>query len=92
MHGADADIFTASMYLAKDCILCWKLVSKRGGSWILHDMKSAYAEMDAPDTVPELNVVAGLTDLSSRSHYSSPGASGYQTDADQWHDRRFTVQ
>jgi len=32
-------------------ILCWELVSKRGGSWILHYVKSAYAETDVPDTV-----------------------------------------
>jgi chitin synthase len=54
MHGTDADIFTANMYLAEDRILCWELVSKRGGSWILHYVKSAYAETDVPDTVPEL--------------------------------------
>ncbi|KAG8968969.1 Chitin synthase, class 1 [Tulasnella sp. 419] len=54
MHGADADIFTANMYLAEDRILCWELVSKRGGSWILHYVKSAYAVTDVPDQVPEL--------------------------------------
>ena len=35
-------------------ILCWELVSKRGGSWILHYVKSAYAVTDVPDQVPEL--------------------------------------
>ncbi|TFK68451.1 glycosyltransferase family 2 protein [Pluteus cervinus] len=54
MHGADADIFTANMYLAEDRILCWELVSKRGGSWTLHYVKSAYAVTDVPDQVPEL--------------------------------------
>ncbi|KAJ7599620.1 glycosyltransferase family 2 protein [Mycena floridula] len=54
MHGAGADIFTANMYLAEDRILCWELVSKRGGSWILHYVKSAYAVTDVPDTVAEL--------------------------------------
>ncbi|KIY66737.1 glycosyltransferase family 2 protein [Cylindrobasidium torrendii FP15055 ss-10] len=54
MHGAGADIFTANMYLAEDRILCWELVSKRGGSWILHYVKSAYAITDVPDTVAEL--------------------------------------
>ncbi|KAK0183781.1 glycosyltransferase family 2 protein [Armillaria mellea] len=54
MHGAGADIFTANMYLAEDRILCWELVSKRGGAWILHYVKSAYAVTDVPDTVPEL--------------------------------------
>ncbi|KZP09106.1 glycosyltransferase family 2 protein [Athelia psychrophila] len=54
MHGAGADIFTANMYLAEDRILCWELVSKRGASWILHYVKSAYAITDVPDEVPEL--------------------------------------
>jgi chitin synthase len=54
MHGAGADIFTANMYLAEDRILCWELVSKRGGSWTLHYVKSAYAITDVPDQVPEL--------------------------------------
>ncbi|KAI6125833.1 glycosyltransferase family 2 protein [Pisolithus croceorrhizus] len=54
MHGAGAGIFTANMYLAEDRILCWELVSKRGGSWILHYVKSAYAITDVPDQVPEL--------------------------------------
>ncbi|KDN43748.1 hypothetical protein RSAG8_05938, partial [Rhizoctonia solani AG-8 WAC10335] len=54
MHGADADIFTANMYLAEDRILCWELVSKLGGSWTLHYVKSAYAVTDVPDQVPEL--------------------------------------
>ncbi|KAL6300688.1 glycosyltransferase family 2 protein [Sparassis latifolia] len=54
MHGAGADIFTANMYLAEDRILCWELVSKRGGSWILHYVKSAYAVTDVPDQIPEL--------------------------------------
>ncbi|CAL1713774.1 unnamed protein product [Somion occarium] len=54
LHGAGADIFTANMYLAEDRILCWELVSKRGGSWILHYVKSAYAVTDVPDQVPEL--------------------------------------
>lgn len=35
-------------------ILCWELVSKRGGSWILHYVKSAYAVTDVPDEVAEL--------------------------------------
>ncbi|VDB96624.1 unnamed protein product [Peniophora sp. CBMAI 1063] len=54
MHGAGADIFTANMYLAEDRILCWELVSKRGGAWLLHYVKSAYAVTDTPDQVPEL--------------------------------------
>ncbi|EJC98439.1 glycosyltransferase family 2 protein [Fomitiporia mediterranea MF3/22] len=54
LHGGDADVFTSNMYLAEDRILCWELVSKRGGSWILHYVKSAYAITDVPDQVPEL--------------------------------------
>ncbi|KAL5482358.1 CHS4_2 [Sanghuangporus weigelae] len=54
LHGGDADVFTSNMYLAEDRILCWELVSKRGGSWILHYVKSAYAVTDVPDQVPEL--------------------------------------
>jgi len=42
------------MYLAEDRILCWELVSKRGCSWILHYVKSAYGVTDVPDQVPEL--------------------------------------
>jgi chitin synthase len=57
MHGAGADIFTANMYLAEDRILCWELVSKRGGSWILHYVKSAYAITDVPDQVSFLFVL-----------------------------------
>ena len=51
LHGQDADVFTANMYLAEDRILCWELVSKRGQSWILHYVKSAYAVTDVPDQV-----------------------------------------
>ncbi|KAJ9116912.1 Chitin synthase, class 8 [Naganishia vaughanmartiniae] len=54
MHGADAGIFTANMYLAEDRILCWELVSKRGSRWTLHYVKSARAVTDVPDRVPEL--------------------------------------
>ncbi|KAJ7276864.1 glycosyltransferase family 2 protein [Mycena rebaudengoi] len=53
MHGAGADIFTANMYLAEDRILCWELVSKRGGSWILHYVKSAYAVTDVPELISQ---------------------------------------
>ncbi|KAH9012182.1 glycosyltransferase family 2 protein [Lactarius pseudohatsudake] len=52
LHGAGVDIFTANMYLAGDRILCWELV--RGGEWVLHYVKSAYALTDIPDQVPEL--------------------------------------
>ncbi|CAG8607976.1 11921_t:CDS:2 [Funneliformis mosseae] len=47
-------LFTANMYLAEDRILCFELVSKRKSSWLLHYVKSAYAETDVPDTFTEL--------------------------------------
>lgn len=53
LHGRDADVFTANMYLAEDRILCWELVAKRGEQWVLKFVKSAYGETDVPDAVPE---------------------------------------
>ncbi|KAK9236065.1 chitin synthase-domain-containing protein [Lipomyces kononenkoae] len=49
-----AGIFTANMYLAEDRILCFELVAKRGASWVLRYVKSAHAETDVPDRLPEL--------------------------------------
>lgn len=54
MHGANAGIFTANMYLAEDRILCFELVSKRNCRWILQYVKSATGETDVPDTMSEL--------------------------------------
>ncbi|KAF2007635.1 glycosyltransferase family 2 protein [Amniculicola lignicola CBS 123094] len=48
MHGANAGIFTANMYLAEDRILCFELVSKRNCHWVLHYVKSATGETDVP--------------------------------------------
>ncbi|KAL8823249.1 MAG: hypothetical protein Q9191_006037 [Dirinaria sp. TL-2023a] len=53
LHGQDADVFTANMYLAEDRILCWELVAKRDERWILKYVKSATGETDVPDAVPE---------------------------------------
>jgi chitin synthase len=48
MHGTNAGIFTANMYLAEDRILCFELVSKRQCHWILQYVKSATGETDVP--------------------------------------------
>lgn len=54
LHGGDAGIFTANMYLAEDRILCFELVTKRNCHWILQYVKSATGETDVPDTATEL--------------------------------------
>ena len=48
LHGRDADVFTANMYLAEDRILCWELVAKRDERWVLKYVKSATGETDVP--------------------------------------------
>jgi chitin synthase len=48
LHGHDADVFTANMYLAEDRILCWELVAKRNERWVLKYVKSATGETDVP--------------------------------------------
>src|SRR5690242_3950303 len=53
MHGANAGIFTANMYLAEDRILCFELVSKRNCHWILQYVKSANGETDVLTTMAE---------------------------------------
>ncbi|KAJ5143012.1 Chitin synthase [Penicillium bovifimosum] len=53
LHGQDADVFTANMYLAEDRILCWELVAKREERWVLKFVKNAVGETDVPDSVPE---------------------------------------
>ncbi|KAI8069868.1 chitin synthase 2 [Gongronella butleri] len=53
LHGGDADIFTANMYLAEDRILCYELVAKKEAHWTLHYVSNAYGETDVPDQVPE---------------------------------------
>src|SRR5205814_1840435 len=49
-----AGLFEANMYLAEDRILCFELISKRESTWVLHYVKSAYAETDVPDDIIEL--------------------------------------
>ena len=54
MHGGDAGIFTANMYLAEDRILCFELVAKRKSNWVLQYVKSSNAETDVPNEMSEL--------------------------------------
>lgn len=53
LHGADADVFTANMYLAEDRILCWELVAKKGEKWVLKYVRAATGETDVPESIPE---------------------------------------
>jgi chitin synthase len=53
LHGQDADVFTANMYLAEDRILCWELVAKRNEKWVLKYVRNATGETDVPDAIPE---------------------------------------
>ena len=53
LHGANAGIFTANMYLAEDRILCFELVAKRNCRWILQYVKSSTGETDVPDRMTE---------------------------------------
>lgn len=47
------NFFEANMYLAEDRILCWELVAKRNENWVLKFVKSATAETDVPESIPE---------------------------------------
>ncbi|BDD60081.1 hypothetical protein MAP00_005244 [Monascus purpureus] len=53
MHGSNAGIFTANMYLAEDRILCFEIVTKRNCRWILQYVKSSNGETDVPDRMAE---------------------------------------
>jgi chitin synthase len=55
LHGQNADVFTANMYLAEDRILCWELVAKRDERWVLKYVKSCTGETDVPGEWPNLN-------------------------------------
>lgn len=48
LHGQNADVFTANMYLAEDRILCWELVAKRDERWVLKYVKNCKGETDVP--------------------------------------------
>jgi chitin synthase len=48
-----SDIFANNMYLAEDRILCFEIVTKKKARWLLKYVKSAQAETDVPDGVPE---------------------------------------
>ncbi|GME93154.1 unnamed protein product [Ambrosiozyma monospora] len=50
---AEADIFTANMYLAEDRILAWELVAKKDAKWVLKYVKDAKGETDVPESLPE---------------------------------------
>ena len=52
--NGNVDLFTSNLYLAEDRILCFELVSKKKESWYLKYVKSARAETDVPDLLPEL--------------------------------------
>ncbi|KAL9086517.1 MAG: hypothetical protein Q9159_004106 [Coniocarpon cinnabarinum] len=53
LHGADAGIFTANMYLAEDRILCFELVAKRNCRWVLQYVKSSEGVTDVPTEVAD---------------------------------------
>ena len=53
LHGSNAGIFEANMYLAEDRILCFELVAKRNCRWILQYVKSSTGETDVPDRMTE---------------------------------------
>jgi chitin synthase len=62
LHGQNADVFTANMYLAEDRILCWELVAKRDERWVLKYVKSATGETDVPGKMATLlRRIKGLT-------------------------------
>jgi chitin synthase len=53
-------------------ILCWELVSKRGGAWVLHYVKSAYAVTDTPDQVRASFVLKRHLDLTATAPVQVP--------------------
>ncbi|KAF7729318.1 Chitin synthase, class 2 [Apophysomyces ossiformis] len=53
LHGGNARLFEANMYLAEDRILCFELVAKKDERWLLQYCNEAFAETDVPDQLPE---------------------------------------
>jgi chitin synthase len=45
----ELDPFQGNMYLAEDRILCFELIAKKGGNWVLCYIKNAVAVTDVPD-------------------------------------------
>lgn len=74
LHGQDADVFTANMYLAEDRILCWELVAKRSEQWVLKYVKAATGETDVPGKFPftSYTVQTNTTRHRSRIHLPTP--------------------
>lgn len=75
LHGQDADVFTANMYLAEDRILCWELVAKRNESWVLKYVRQATGETDVPGKLESETRLSNYADMSrcrSRIHLSAP--------------------
>jgi len=64
LHGQDADVFTANMYLAEDRILCWELVAKRNEQWVLKYVKSATGETDVPGKIVLLKLQQPIPNIS----------------------------
>jgi chitin synthase len=65
LHGQNADVFTANMYLAEDRILCWELVAKRDERWVLKYVKNCTGETDVPGKAYDLMFI----DLSNISRF-----------------------
>jgi len=57
LHGQNADVFTANMYLAEDRILCWELVAKRNERWVLKYVKAATGETDVPGKLSRAQII-----------------------------------
>lgn len=77
LHGQNADVFTANMYLAEDRILCWELVAKRDEKWVLKYVKSCTGETDVPGeswSASSLYLPLALTPAQIPSPNSSPSA------------------